>query len=216
VIDLSALKGELAARARALGFAALGVAGISIPEDERHLLRWLDEGFHGEMHYMQRHGVRRSRPQELAPGTVRVVSARLDYWPQDARDAPAVLAQGGLAYVSRYALGRDYHKILRQALHKLALQMQQRIGAFGYRVCVDSAPVLEKAHALDAGLGWIGKHTNLIARISSSARSSPIFPCRLIRPRARTVAPAAPASRPAPPRPSSLPTGWMRGAASRT
>jgi epoxyqueuosine reductase len=168
VIDLSALKGELTARARALGFGALGVAGISIPEDERHLLRWLEQGFHGEMHYMQRHGVRRSRPQELAPGTVRVVSARLDYWPQDARDAPAVLAQGGLAYVSRYALGRDYHKILRQALRKLALEMQQRIGAFGYRVCVDSAPVLEKAHARDAGLGWIGKHTNLIARDAGS------------------------------------------------
>jgi len=168
VIDLSALKGELTARARALGFAALGVAGISIPEDERHLLRWLDQGFHGEMHYMQRHGVRRSRPQELAPGTVRVVSARLDYWPQDARDAQAVLGQGGLAYVSRYALGRDYHKILRQGLRQLALHMQQRIGAFGYRVCVDSAPVLEKAHARDAGLGWIGKHTNLIARDAGS------------------------------------------------
>jgi epoxyqueuosine reductase len=168
VIDLSALKSELTARARALGFGALGVAGISIPEDERHLLRWLGQGFHGEMHYMQRHGVRRSRPQELAPGTVRVVSARLDYWPQDARAAPAVLAQGGLGYVSRYALGRDYHKILRQALRRLALEMQLRIGPFGYRVCVDSAPVLEKAHARDAGLGWIGKHTNLIARDAGS------------------------------------------------
>ena len=168
MIDLSALKGELTARARALGFGALGVAGISIPEDERHLLRWLDQGFHGEMQYMQRHGVRRSRPQELAPGTVRVVSARLDYWPEDARNAQAVLAQGGLAYVSRYALGRDYHKILRHALRKLALEMQQRIGAFGYRVCVDSAPLLEKAHARDAGLGWIGKHTNLIARDAGS------------------------------------------------
>jgi epoxyqueuosine reductase len=168
MIDLNALKGELRARARALGFGALGVAGITIPEDERHLLRWLAQGFHGEMHYMQRHGVRRSRPQELAPGTVRVVSARLDYWPAEARAAHAVLADPGIAYVSRYALGRDYHKILRQALTKLALQMQQRIGPFGYRVCVDSAPVLEKAHARDAGLGWIGKHTNLIARDAGS------------------------------------------------
>ncbi|GAC1663645.1 MAG: tRNA epoxyqueuosine(34) reductase QueG [Steroidobacteraceae bacterium] len=168
MIDLAALKGELTARARALGFGALGVAGIAIPEDEQHLLRWLAQGFHGEMHYMQRHGVKRSRPQELLPGTLRVVSARLDYWPAHARDAQAVLADPGLAYLSRYALGRDYHKILRQALRKLALQMQQRCGPFGYRVCVDSAPVLEKAHARDAGLGWIGKHTNLIARDAGS------------------------------------------------
>ncbi|HTD12523.1 MAG TPA: tRNA epoxyqueuosine(34) reductase QueG [Steroidobacteraceae bacterium] len=168
MIDLSALKSELSARARALGFGALGVADITIPEDERHLLRWLGQGFHGEMHYMQRHGLKRSRPQELAPGTVRVVSARLDYWPAEARAAHAVLADPGTGYVSRYALGRDYHKILRQALRKLALEMQQRVGPFGYRVCVDSAPVLEKAHARDAGLGWIGKHTNLIAREAGS------------------------------------------------
>jgi epoxyqueuosine reductase len=168
VIDLSALKGELTARARALGFAALGVADIAIPEDERHLLHWLAQGFHGEMGYMRRHGVKRARPQELVPGTVRVVSARLDYWPGEARDAQAVLADTGLGYVSRYALGRDYHKILRPALAQLARQMQQRIGPFGYRVCVDSAPVLEKAHARDAGLGWIGKHTNLIARDAGS------------------------------------------------
>lgn len=168
MIDLNALKGDFRVRARALGFGALGVAGITIPEDERHLLRWLAQGFHGEMHYMQRHGVKRSRPQELAPGTLRVVSARLDYWPAEARAAHAVLADPAIAYVSRYALGRDYHKILRQALTKLALEMQQRIGPFGYRVCVDSAPVLEKAHARDAGLGWIGKHTNLIAREAGS------------------------------------------------
>jgi epoxyqueuosine reductase len=168
VIDLNAVKRELIIRARALGFGALGVAGITIPEDERHLLRWLAQGFHGEMHYMERHGVRRSRPQELSPGTVRVVSARMDYWPADARAAREVLAQPGLAYVSRYALGRDYHKILRRALQQLALQLQGLIGPFGYRVCVDSAPVLEKAHARDAGLGWIGKHTNLIAREAGS------------------------------------------------
>jgi epoxyqueuosine reductase len=168
VIDLNAVKRELIIRARALGFGALGVAGITIPEDERHLLRWLAQGFHGEMHYMERHGVRRSRPQELSPGTVRVVSARMDYWPADARAAREVLAQPGLAYLSRYALGRDYHKILRRALQQLALQLQGLIGPFGYRVCVDSAPVLEKAHARDAGLGWIGKHTNLIAREAGS------------------------------------------------
>jgi epoxyqueuosine reductase len=168
VIDLNAVKRELSVRARALGFGALGVAGITIPEDERHLLQWLAQGFHGEMHYMQRHGVMRSRPQQLAPGTVRVLSARMDYWPGEARAAGDVLAQPGLAYVSRYALGRDYHKILRQGLKRLALELHGLIGPFGYRVCVDSAPVLEKAHARDAGLGWIGKHTNLIARDAGS------------------------------------------------
>ena len=163
-IDLRALRRELTERARALGFDALGVASVDIPEDERHLLKWLGDGFHGEMHYMQRHGVMRSRPQQLHPGTVRVVSARMDYWPAEARDARSVLNDPRLAYVSRYALGRDYHKTLRRALATLAGELQQRIGAFGYRVCVDTAPVLEKALARDAGLGWIGKHTNLIAR----------------------------------------------------
>jgi epoxyqueuosine reductase len=163
-VDLHALRRELSERARALGFDALGVASIDIPEDERHLLKWLKDGFHGEMHYMQRHGVMRSRPQQLLPGTVRVVSARMDYWPAAAHDARAVLDDRRLAYVSRYALGRDYHKTLRRALATLATQLQQRIGPFGYRVCVDTAPVLEKALARDAGLGWIGKHTNLIAR----------------------------------------------------
>jgi epoxyqueuosine reductase len=168
LIDLDEVKRELAARAAALGFAAIGVAHIEIPEDERHLLRWLAEGCHGEMDYMARHGVMRSRPQQLAPGTVRVVSARMDYWPSASRDAEAVLADGTLGYVSRYALGRDYHKILRRALATLAQQLQERIGPFGYRVCVDSAPVLEKALARQAGLGWIGKHTNLIARDAGS------------------------------------------------
>ncbi len=163
-VDLRALRRELGERARALGFDALGVASIDIPEDERHLLKWLSHGFHGEMHYMQHHGVMRSRPQQLHPGTVRVVSARMDYWPAEARNARSVLADARLAYVSRYALGRDYHKTLRRALATLAAELQQHIGPFGYRVCVDTAPVLEKALARDAGLGWIGKHTNLIAR----------------------------------------------------
>src|SRR6516164_6785202 len=103
-IDLEAVKRELAVRAATLGFAAIGVASIEIPEDERHLLRWLAQGFHGEMDYMERHGVVRSRPQQLAPGTVRVVSARMDYWPDDARDADEVLQDGTRGFVSRYAL----------------------------------------------------------------------------------------------------------------
>jgi epoxyqueuosine reductase len=167
-IDLNAAKDELVARARALGFGKLGVASVEIPEDERHLLRWLAAGFQGEMDYMQRHGRMRSRPQELAPGTVRVVSARMDYWPQEARAAEQVLGDGTLGYVSRYALGRDYHKIMRQALARLAEELKNRIGPFGYRVCVDTAPVLEKALARNGGLGWIGKHTNLIARDAGS------------------------------------------------
>jgi len=167
-VDFAAIKRELVARAAALGFGALGVAGIDIPEDERHLLRWLADGCHGEMHYLERHGLMRSRPAQLAPGTVRVLSARMDYWPGAARDAHAVLADPNLGYVSRYALGRDYHKVLRAGLATLARELQQRIGPFGYRVCVDSAPVLEKALARDAGLGWIGKHTNLIAREAGS------------------------------------------------
>jgi epoxyqueuosine reductase len=167
-IDFQALRRELTAAAQALGFSALGVARLDIPADEQHLLRWLADGYHGEMHYMERHGVLRSRPRELVPGSVRVVSARLDYWPREAQPAAAVLADGARGYVSRYALGRDYHKIMRRGLERLARDLQQRIGPFGYRVCVDSAPLLEKALARDAGLGWIGKHTNLIASDAGS------------------------------------------------
>ncbi len=167
-LDLAAVKGELVSRARELGFGALGVAHVDLPEDERHLLRWLDAGFHGEMHYLQRHGRKRSHPEELVPGTVRVVSARMDYWPREAREAEEALADSAAGYISRYALGRDYHKVLRKALARLAEGFAERIGPFGYRVCVDSAPVLEKALAREAGLGWIGKHTNLIARDAGS------------------------------------------------
>jgi len=167
-IDLNAAKRDLIAQALALGFDAVGIASIDIPEDERHLLAWLEHGWHGEMDYMRRHARLRSRPQELLPGTVRVVSVRLDYWPGEARAAQEVLADHTLGYVSRYALGRDYHKVLRHSLARLAADLARRIGRFGYRVCVDSAPVLEKAHARNAGLGWIGKHTNLIAREAGS------------------------------------------------
>jgi epoxyqueuosine reductase len=167
-LDLESLKRDLAARARELGFDALGVSGLALEEDERHLLRWLAEGFHGGMEYMERHGVKRSRPAELAPGSVRAICVRMNYWPADARDALETLADPDLAYVSRYALGRDYHKVMRPALARLADELAQRIGPFGYRACVDSAPVLEKALARSAGLGWIGKHTNLLARDAGS------------------------------------------------
>lgn len=167
-LDLHAVKAALTARAQAHGFDALGVASIELPDDERRLIDWLDSGFHGDMDYMQRHGLMRSHPETLAPGTVRVVSVRMNYWPGEARDADEVLADATYGYVSRYALGRDYHKILRKALARLAEEMAREIGTFGYRVCVDSAPVLEKALARNAGLGWIGKHTNLLARDAGS------------------------------------------------
>jgi epoxyqueuosine reductase len=167
-LDLEAVKHGLAARARELGFDAIGVSGVDLAEDERHLLRWLEAGFHGEMGYMERHGTLRSRPAELAPGSVRVVSARMDYWPAEAHEPNEILEDGTRAYLSRYALGRDYHKVLRGALAHLAESLHEQIGPFGYRVCVDSAPVLEKALARNAGLGWIGKHTNLLARDAGS------------------------------------------------
>lgn len=168
ILNLREIKEALIAGARALGFSQLGITNVEIPEDEQHLLRWLDAGHHGEMEYMQRHGSLRSRPSELVPGTVRVLSARMDYWPAEVADAEAVLADPTLGYVSRYALGRDYHKIMRRALARLAEDISERIGPFGYRICVDTAPVLEKALARNAGLGWIGKHTNLIARDAGS------------------------------------------------
>ena len=166
--DMQALRDDLEGLATGLGFSALGVADIALEEDEAHLRRWLEAGRHGAMHYMARHGVRRARPAELKPGTLRVISVRLDYWPAGAADAEAVLADPQRAYVSRYALGRDYHKILRNRLQDLADRIEARIGPFGYRVFVDSGPVLEKALAREAGLGWIGKHTNLIAREAGS------------------------------------------------
>jgi epoxyqueuosine reductase len=167
-IDLPSIKRALAEDARALGFDALGVASIELADDEAHLIAWLDAGFHGEMDYMRRHGSMRSRPQELSPGTIRVLSFRMNYWPGEARSAHEVLREPDAAYVSRYALGRDYHKVMRRALARLAEDLARRIGTFGYRVCVDSAPVLEKALARNAGLGWIGKHTNLLARDAGS------------------------------------------------
>ncbi|HVY67123.1 MAG TPA: tRNA epoxyqueuosine(34) reductase QueG [Gammaproteobacteria bacterium] len=150
-----------------LGFTKLGIAATALAEDEARLERWLAAGRHGAMAYMQRHGTKRSRPDELVPGTLRVISARMDYWRPDARDARTVLGDPRAGYVARYALGRDYHKVLRSRLRRLADAIAQRIGDFGYRVFVDSAPVLEKALARNAGLGWIGKHTNLLDRDGS-------------------------------------------------
>ena len=151
-----------------LGFDQTGITGIDLSADEQRLLAWLNDGRHGEMQWMARHGVRRSRPDELIPGTVSVISVRMDYFPATAHDADAVLAQPELAYISRYALGRDYHKLLRNRLQRLADRIEREVGPFNYRCFSDSAPVLEKPLARNAGLGWIGKHTNLINRSAGS------------------------------------------------
>jgi epoxyqueuosine reductase len=160
--DPHAFLSDLRRWADELGFQQLGVSGVDLDEDEAHLNDWLAAGWHGDMGYMARHGTRRTRPAELQPGTIRVISVRMDYWPGEAADADATLANGACAYISRYALGRDYHKVLRQRLKRLADRMTASVGPFGYRVFVDSAPVLEKALARNGGLGWIGKHTNVI------------------------------------------------------
>jgi len=162
------LRASITRAAQTLGLDAIGVSNIELDEDERHLERWLERGWHGEMHYMARHGRRRSRPAELLPGTIRVISARMNYRAAEARASDSVLQESETAFISRYALGRDYHKVLRKALGRLADAVADIAGPHGYRVFVDSAPVLEKALARNAGLGWIGKHTNLISRDAGS------------------------------------------------
>jgi epoxyqueuosine reductase len=162
------LRESITRAARKLGLDAIGVSDIKLDEDERFLERWLERGWHGEMRYMSRHGQRRSRPAQLLPGTLRVISARMNYRAAEARASDAVLREPESAFISRYALGRDYHKVMRKALRQLADAVAQIAGPHGYRVFVDSAPVLEKALARNAGLGWIGKHTNLIARDAGS------------------------------------------------
>jgi epoxyqueuosine reductase len=132
------------------------------------LMNWLQSGMHGEMDYMHKHGTKRSRPGELLPGTVRIISVRMNYLPPDALDPMQVLEDPSLAYISRYALGRDYHKVMRKRLQKLANHIEQQVGSFGYRAFVDSAPVLEKVLAHKAGLGWVGKHTNLLSEDAGS------------------------------------------------
>ena len=166
--DPDALAGRIKQWGKELGFQQTGIADIDLAEAESHLLAWLKAGFHGEMDYMQRHGSKRSHPEELVPGTLSVISVRLDYLPED-REAMAGHIKNPLdAYVSRYALGRDYHKLMRNRLQKLAGRIETEIGPFGFRVFSDSAPVLEKALAAKAGLGWIGKHSNLIHREAGS------------------------------------------------
>jgi len=159
--DLIELKAQIKEWALELGFQQLGVSDIDLGQHRQFLQQWLDRHFHGEMHYMHRHLDKRFYPEKLVPQTLRVLSVRLNYLP-DQVPLQKRLSTPKQAYISRYALGRDYHKMMRKRLAKLATQIEHKIGPFGYRAFVDSAPVLEKALAEKAGLGWIGKNTLLI------------------------------------------------------
>lgn len=171
--DLVTLADTIKAWGRELGFADLRIADVDLSHREAGFQAWLDKGYHGEMDYMASHGMKRARPAELVPGTVRVITARMPYLSADAgsdwreREAARV-ADGTAAVVSLYARGRDYHKVLRARLQQLAGRIEKEIGAFGYRVFTDSAPVMEVALAEKAGLGWRGKHTLLLNRDAGS------------------------------------------------
>ncbi len=151
-----------------LGFQQVGITDTNLTVAEEHLQIWLENRFHGELDYMARHGLKRSRPELLHPNTKSIISVRMDYLPESHEKMKRNVTSKTSAYISRYALGRDYHKLMRQRLQKLADKIQAEIGKFGYRAFVDSAPVLEKAIAEKAGLGWIGKHSNLINRKAGS------------------------------------------------
>lgn len=162
--DYVALAARIKEWGRALGFQAVGISDTDLGGAEMRLLEWLARGHHGEMDYMVKHGIKRSRPAELIPGTLRVISLRMDYYPPNAKDAWEVLRDDSRAYISRYALGRDYHKVLRHRLGKLAEKIRAEVGGCNCRVFVDSAPVLEVELARKARLGWRGKHTLLLSR----------------------------------------------------
>ena len=151
-----------------LGFQQVGISDTELSRAEQQLQSWLQAGYHGQMDYMQRHGSKRSRPAELEPGTLSIITVRMDYLPPHSAEPWSVLHHGELAYVSRYALGRDYHKLMRKRLQQLADRIAAEVGDFGHRVFVDSAPVLEKPLAARAGLGWVGKHSNLLNRDAGS------------------------------------------------
>lgn len=166
--DLVALVQRIKQWGEELGFQQIGISDTNLSAAEQHLHQWLDKGFNGELQYMAAHGLKRSRPALLQEGTRSIISARMDYLPEPPVVSQQVLDDPTAAFVSRYALGRDYHKLLRNRLQKLADKIAEKIGPFGYRAFVDSAPVLEKAIAEKAGLGWIGKHSNLINRGAGS------------------------------------------------
>jgi len=166
--DFERLANQIKAWGQELGFQQTGISDTDLSSAETHLHQWLAKGMHGTMQYMTAHGLKRSRPGLLQEGTRSIVSVRMDYLPENTSNSQHLLDRPAMAFVSRYALGRDYHKVLRNRLQKLADNITAEIGPFGYRAFVDSAPVLEKAIAEKAGLGWIGKHSNLINRRAGS------------------------------------------------
>jgi epoxyqueuosine reductase len=167
-VDPAALVQRIREWGTDLGFQQVGISDVSLVEDEARLKAWLERGWHGEMGYMAKHGAKRSRPALLVPRTVSVIVARMNYLTEANEQAAGVLENESRAYVSRYALGRDYHKLMRARLKQLAKRVAKEIGDYGYRVFTDSAPVLERALARKAGLGWFGKHANLINRADGS------------------------------------------------
>lgn len=157
-VDLEDLANNIKAWGKALGFQQVGISDIDLHQHEVYLARWLENNYHGDMAYMESHGMKRARPAELVPGTLRVISVRMDYLPPDASFARH-LSDSTIAYISRYALGRDYHKVLRKRLKMLGEKISAQLEETAYRPFVDSAPVLEHAIAEKAGIGWTGKHS---------------------------------------------------------
>ncbi|SFP36019.1 epoxyqueuosine reductase [Nitrosomonas cryotolerans] len=168
--DFISLATIIKAWGRELGFQDIRIADANTDMSpvESNLLEWLDKGYHGDMDYMAKHGVKRTRPSELVPGTQRVISVCMNYTPPLAENSWAVIKSGDQAFISRYALGRDYHKVLRARLQKLADKIAQEVTPFNYRVFSDSAPVMEVEWAQKSGLGWRGKHTLLLSREAGS------------------------------------------------
>ena len=166
-IDFAALARDIRQWGVELGFQKVGIADCEMAEAETRLMTWLADGRHGDMDYMARHGAKRARPAELVPGTLRIVAVRMNYAPA-ARTSWPVLKEGDRAFISRYALGRDYHKVLRRRLQQLADRISAAVGEFRYRAFVDSAPIMEVELARKSGLGWRGKHTLSLSRDAGS------------------------------------------------
>lgn len=168
--DYAALAVAIKTWGKELGFQETRIADANADMSavESGLFKWLDQGYHGDMDYMAKHGAKRTRPAELEPGTLRIISVCMNYAPPTVKNSWSVINSGDRAFISRYALGRDYHKVLRARLQKLADKVTEEVGTFNYRVFSDSAPVMEVAWAQKAGMGWRGKHTLLLSRQAGS------------------------------------------------
>ncbi len=166
-LDLNQLAQQIKQWGTELGFQQVGITDTDLSASEPKLQAWLDKQYHGEMAWMARHGMMRARPHELQPGTLRVISVRMNYLPANAAFA-RTLKDPAVGYVSRYALGRDYHKLLRHRLKKLGEMIQGQCASLNFRPFVDSAPILERPLAEKAGLGWTGKHSLILSRDAGS------------------------------------------------